>query len=413
MNIRPTFDFQFKELASVRIQGALRGVLGLLLFDETTTSFKEKEYYSSIEVKKDDWNEKNYQILKFLAFTGNPFKVKVYKATADTINEVLEQVKKDEPNYFACPVIPAEPEEVAKAKKVKEVKVLESNKDSKENSPKQITVKMSTLKGDLVSWINSIRNTETIKLGNDTSTIKLVISADTAPDKPWILDYSSMQSHHKINGLEDVYFDAQEYTACIASMASGVALNSSLTSAAQPWLKSMKSSIPDESAEIKKGKLVSTFDGNKFIILRGVTSFTTPTDSMNRSFSKIRKMEIMDIHQKDIRNTFKEYYRGKYQNIYANKLLFMGAVNAYLSDYIKAGQLNPANENKMKIDIDAHKKFLIEKGVYKGKQITEEDVNKMSEYELLRIDTDDIVFAYVPDYKPTDVMEDFKGEAYL
>ncbi|MGL5905009.1 MAG: hypothetical protein ACRCZO_20175, partial [Cetobacterium sp.] len=127
MNIKPTFDFQFKELASVRIQGAPRGVLGLLLFDETATSFKEKEYYSSIEVKEDDWNEKNYQILKFLAFTGNPFKVKVYKATSETINEVLEQVKKDEPNYFACPVIPSDPEEVVKAKKIKEVKVLESN----------------------------------------------------------------------------------------------------------------------------------------------------------------------------------------------------------------------------------------------------------------------------------------------
>lgn len=391
MNIKPTFDFQFKELASVRIQGAPRGILGLLLFDETSENFTTKEYYSSIEVDKTHWNEKNYQILKFLAFTGNPFKVKVYKATINNINDILAEVKKDEPNYFACPIIPPDLDPVAKSKQSK----------------------ASSLKIDLVSWINSIRNTETIKLGNDTSTIKLVISADTAPDKPWILDYSLLQTHHEINGLEDVYFNAQEYTACIASMAAGVALNSSLTSAAQPWLKSMKSTITDESAEIKKGKLVTSFDGNKYIILRGVTSFTTPTDSMNRSFSKIRKMEIMDIHQKDIRNTFKEYYRGKYQNIYANKLLFMGAVNAYLSDYIKAGQLNPANENKMKIDIDAHKKFLIEKGVYKGKQITEEEVNKMSEYELLRIDTDDIVFAYVPDYKPTDVMEDFKGEAYL
>ena len=392
MNIKPTFDFQFKELASVRIQGAVRGVLGLLLFDETSTDFTTKEYYSSMEVDKKEWNVKNYQILKFLAFAGNPFKVKVYKATTGTLNEVLEQVKKDEPNYFACPIIPADGEPSAKSKQ---------------------GARVSTLKGDLVSWINSIRNTETIKLGNDTSTIKLVISADTDPDKPWVLDYSSLQTHHEILGLDGVYFDAQEYTACIASMAAGVALNSSLTSAAQPWLKSMKSTITDESAEIKKGKLVTSFDGNKYIILRGVTSFTTPTDTMNRSFSKIRKMEIMDIHQKDIRNTFKEYYRGKYQNVYSNKLLFIGAVNAYLSNYVKAGQLNPANENKMKVDIEAHKKFLIEKGVYKGKQITEDEVNKMSEYELLRIDTDDIIFASVPDYKPTDVMEDFKGEAYL
>ena len=156
MNIKPTFDFQFKELASVRIQGAPRGILGLLLFDDTVTTFKEKEYYSSIEVKEADWNEKNYQILKFLAFTGNPFKVKVYKATSETINEVLEQVKKDEPNYFACPVIPIESEPVKKARKVK---ILESEESLEEENSKQLKVRMSTLKGDLVSWINAIRNT--------------------------------------------------------------------------------------------------------------------------------------------------------------------------------------------------------------------------------------------------------------
>ena len=153
MNIKPTFDFQFKELASVRIQGAPRGILGLLLFDETVTTFKEKEYYSSMEVKEADWNQKNYKILKFLAFTGNPFKVKVYKATAETINEVLEQVKKDEPNYFACPVIPTESEAVAKVKKVKEIKVSETEENLEEEKSKQIKVRVSTLKGDLVSWI--------------------------------------------------------------------------------------------------------------------------------------------------------------------------------------------------------------------------------------------------------------------
>ena len=67
----------------------------------------------------------------------------------------------------------------------------------------------------------------------------------------------------------------------------------------------------------------------------------------------------------------------------------------------------------MKIDTEAVRNWIIEKGTYKGKPITEEEAKKLTEYDLCRANTDDIVFAYIPDYKPTDVMEDFKGEAYL
>lgn len=67
----------------------------------------------------------------------------------------------------------------------------------------------------------------------------------------------------------------------------------------------------------------------------------------------------------------------------------------------------------MKIDTEATRDYIIEKGTYKGKPISEEEAKKLTEYELLRANTDDILFAYIPDYKPTDVMEDFKGAAYL
>lgn len=389
MNKKPTFEFIFKEKAAVAISGSVRGVLGVLMFD-TTGEFKTKEYYNSAEVRAEDWSPENLKILKALAFRGNPFKVKVYKATLETLTTVLKEVEMDEPNYFCCPLIPTDPARSSKSART-----------------------YATLKDDLISWINGIRNNETIKLGNDTSTIKLVISANSGPDKPWILDYDMRQTTHGIAGLDDVYYDAQAYTLCVASMAAGCALNSSLTSMAQPWLKTFVTTITNENEAIAAGKLITGYDGEKYIILRGVTSFVTPTDDMNRSFSKIRKMEIMDLHQKDIRNTFKYYYRGKYQNFYPNKLLFLGAVNSYLDTFVKNGQLDPANENRMKIDLQAHRNFLLGKGVYQGKPITEEEIKKLSDYELLRINTDDIVFAYVPDYKPTDVMEDFKGEAYL
>lgn len=382
LNGKPKFKFLFEEKAAVLISGAIRGVLGVIMFDATKEDFIKKEYYSAVEIKEEDWTAENFKALKAMAFRGNPFKVVVYKATKENINDVLKEIKLDEPNYLCCPFV------------------------SGEDKPE-------TLLTDLESWINSIRNTETIKLGNDTSTIKFVESALSNPDKPWIIDYDSRQVAHTIVGFEDKAYTAQEYTLCIASMCAGVALNSSITNMAQPWLKSLKTTVDDENTAIGEGKLLTGFDGNKYIIIRGVTSFTTPTDIMNRSFSKIRKVEIMDIHQKDIRNVFKEAYRGKYQNFYPNKLLFLGAVNTYLKEFVKAGQLDPANENRMTIDIEATRDYIISKGTYKGKPITEEEAKKLTEYELLRANTDDILFATIKDYKPTDVMEDFEGKAYL
>lgn len=383
LNNCPSFQLKYIEKAAALINQAPRGVLGILLFDETPTAPNEAVYYSSIEIKENIWNEKNYQILKFLAFKGNPFKVNVYKATPETLNDVLKSIEEDEPDYLCCPILQA----------------------SKS--------KAGTSVDDLISWINSIRNSQGIQLGKDTSTIKLVVSATSAPNKEWIIDYDARQIKHEIHGLDGVYFTAQEYTVCIASMCAGVPLNSSITSMAQPWIKYFKTEVTDLNTAIGQGKLLTTYDGKNYIILRGITSFTTPTDSKNRSFSKIRKMEIMDIHQKNIRNIFKESYRGKYQNLYPDKLLLLGAINGYLAEFVKAGQLDPAYENKMVIDIKAHRNYLISKGVYKKGPITEEEVNKLSDYELLRINTDDIVFAYIPEYKPTDVMEDFVGEAYL
>lgn len=382
LNGKPKFQLDFIERAAVLINGSVRGVLAVILFDTTNENFNKKEYYSAVEIMSEDWTEENYKALKSMAFRGNPFKVVVYKATKENINEVLKEIKKDEPNYLCCPFTEG-------------------------------VDKPATLVTDLESWINSIRNVETIKLGNDTSTIKLVVSSSAKPDKPWIIDYDKRQTKHTIVDFEERAYTAQEYTLCIASLCAGAPLNASITNMEQSWLKSMVTTIEDENEAIGDGKLITGYDGTKYFIVRGVTSFTTATDSKNRSFTKIRKMEIMDIHQKDIRNVFKEAYRGKYQNIYSNKLLFLGAVNAYLKTFVDAGQLDPANENRMKIDVEATRDYIMAKGTYKGKPISEEECKKLTEYELLRANTDDILFAYIPDYKPTDVMEDFKGAAYL
>lgn len=382
LNGKCKFQLEFIERAAVGISGSVRGVLGVILFDTTKENFTKKEYYSAVDIDEKDWTKDNYTALKAMAFRGNPFKVVVYKATKENFKDVLKQIALEEPNYLVCPFTTGED-------------------------------KPETVVSDLETWINSIRNIETVKLGNNTSTIKLIVASSAKPDKPWIIDYDVRQTAHTIVDFEEKAYTAQEYTLCIGSLCAGAQLNSSITNMEQSWLKAFTTTVDDENTAIGEGKLLTSFDGSKYVILRGITSFTTATDSMNRSFTKIRKMEIMDLHQKDIRNTFVNSYRGKYQNIYSNKLLFLGAVNAYLATFQKSGQLDPANENRMKIDTEAVRNWIISKGTYKGKPITEEEAKKLTEYDLCRANTDDIVFAYIPDYKPTDVMEDFQGEAYL
>lgn len=379
---KPKFALDFEERAAIPIGESPRGILGVLLFDETKSDFEKKEYYSSVEIKDEDWTEDNIKLLKSMAFRGAPFKVIAYRGTNSNVTDILKIVEQDEPNYFVCPVLTGgiQPEDLAT---------------------------------DLESWINSLRNVETIKLGNNTSTIKYVSSCSAGPDKPWIIDYDSRQSNHILYGFEDKTYTAQEYALCIASMCAGVVLNSSITNMAQPWLKSMKTTVDDVDTAVGDGKLVNYYNGKEYCIVRGVNSFKTATDTMNSSFCKIRIMEIMDLNQKDIREVFCESYRGKYQNFYENKMKFLSAVNAYLAKFVKRGQLDPANENKMVIDIEATRNWLIGQGTLNGKPLTEEQAKKLTPYQLMRANTKDILFAYIPDYKPTDVMEDFFGKAIM
>lgn len=369
MNGLPSFSMIFIELAATAIARSARGIVGIIMKDDTDQSFNKKAYYSAADVKEVEWGEKNYKILKRLVFKGAPFKVLVYRLNEDAtdLKPALEYFKRAEPNYMAYPG-------------------------------------GTTLEhADLVSWLKSIRNEQSIR----KSTIKL-ITVDQDADHEAVIEMPSVQNRFVVEGET---FNAFEYTACHAGCAAGVPLNSSLTYYKHPWIDDMD--LIDESAGksvedyIKEGKLVIDYDGKNYKVMRGVTSFVTPSDTKNRSFSKIRLMEIMDLNMKDIRETYDDYYLGKYQNFYGNKKLFMGAVNAYLGTFKEGGQLDPAHANKMDVDLAAHKTFLLEQGE------DEEYVNGLSEYQLRRVNTADKLFANIKDYKPTDVMEDCVIKAYL
>ena len=72
------------------------------------------------------------------------------------------------------------------------------------------------------------------------------------------------------------------------------------------------------------------------------------------------------------------------------------------------GILDPEYSNAFDIDIEQHKLYLMtERG------ISRDEVDKMNESELRRINTVDAVFARCDDLMPLDCMEDFYGKAII
>jgi hypothetical protein len=364
MNGLPSFSMVFKELSTTAVERSERGVVGIILRDETDISFTTKTLYDATGVSDTEWTEGNQAYLNDLAFRGTPFKVVIYRIglTETDLTAATTYFKQLEPNYVAMPAATTD----------------------------EVTT--------LVSWVSAIRSESATR----PSTVKLVV-AGALPDKEYIVDLDNSQTYT----IDDVTYTAQEYSLCIAGMAAGVSLNSSLTYYKMSWLDSC-TTIDDEETAVQAGKIVTTYDGAYYKVMRGVTSFITATDEKGKSFSKIRLMEIMDLHKKDIRDTYDDYYLGKYQNIYTNKMRFAGAVNAYLSEFVKDGQLDSANENKLDVDIDANKTWCLANGKY-----TEEELAEMDDYTARRVNTGDDVLMKIEDYKPTDVMEDMTIEVYL
>ena len=372
MNKAVNFTMQFIELGNTAIGRSEKGVVGTILFDDTINNLdpdgKGIVYFDSTQIKEEDWNEKNYRYLK-LAFKGNPFKViikKVSTAERTNLSDVLKFFEFVEPNYFAVPGA------------------------------------TETEAASLKSWGISLRNVQRSRV----KTIKIVLKdPEGSSDSPYITNLGNNEYETTLEGE----FTAQEYTICRAGVLAGLSLMTSATYYKEPWLKRIDI-VKDLDEAIEKGQQVTIWDGEKFKIARGVTSFITPTASMGRSFSKSRLVEIMDLHLKDIRNTYDDYYLGQYPNDYAHKRNLCNAVDAYLAEFTKAPNLglNPEFVAKMIIDTESQRNYLLSTG-----KLTPEELAGMDDYSIDRYDTIDKGFYKVIDYKPLDVMEDITINVYL
>lgn len=350
----PQIIIDFKTSGLTAIQRSARGIVALILRDDTDATFTFKEYSSVDQIDAADWTATNKQFI-LDAFLGIPMKVLVFRqeTVAVDYNAPLAEAKQKKWNWLAIPGITG---------------------------------------GDIATvstWIKSCRDT-------DKKTFKAVLP-NSVSDHEGIVNFVT-------SGIVTATrsYTTGEFCARIAGAFAGLSLSRSATYLEFSEVTAMTASATPD-ADIDAGKLILVNPDGIAKIGRAVNSLTTFTASKGEVFRKIRIIEGVDLIRDDIRSTFDKYYVGKIINSYENKQLFCDAVNAYFMELERQDVLDPEYDNNMDVDVDLTRIYLIGKGI---------DVSAMSDAQIKAANTGDDVFARAQ-VKLLDAMEDATFTIYM
>lgn len=299
----PEVNITFSSLAVTAVQRSQRGVVALVLKDDTGT-FTNKEYRAVTEVVATDWSAANKAFIE-QAFLGGPSKVIVERLPVNAANysAALTRLAVKRWNYLAIPGI--------------------------------VTADVSTVATQIKAWRDTNKRPFKAVLPNHTGDHIGIINFATSGIKVGASTYS-----------------AADYTARIAGILAGLPLTRSATYFTLPEVEAITESA-DPNADIDAGKLILINDGSKIKIGRGVNSLTTLAGK-GADWKKIKIIEGHDLIQEDITTTFNDNYVGQVINDYDNQVLFLTAVNAYMSSLL-GEVLDPAADNTVRVDIEAQR----------------------------------------------------------
>jgi len=343
----PQILIEFKTKGTTAVKRSARGIVALILKDDTDTSFTSKTYRSIDEIGENEWKPENKDYIE-KTFMGAPSMVLVERvaATAENFGEALQRLENKKWNYLAVPEVGEQAAAVG-------------------------------------SWIIGER-------GNK-KTFKAVLP-DSDSNNEGIINFATAD----ITAGGKTYSTA-EYCARIAGILAGMPFSRSATYYALSEVESiMESTEPDE--DIDGGKLILVNDGEKIKIGRAVNSLVTVTAEKGEDFKKIKIMDAVDLVRDDIRDTFDGGYVGNVVNSYDNKVLFLAAVNAYFKELTRMDVLDPEYDNLASIDVEAQRSYLAGRGI---------DVSGMDEQQIKEANTGSLVFAAAA-VKFLDAMEDLK-----
>ena len=347
----PQILIEFKTRGVTAIKRSARGIVALIL--KQGNDAKSYTIKSIDKIPNDAFNANNLDYVKQVLL-GTPLRVlvEVVPEAAPNINTALLRLKGLKWNYICYP-----------------------GADAKETT-------------DLVSWVKAQRTIE-------RKTYKAVVAHNSA-DHEGVINFTT----EEIKVGEKTY-SATEYTPRIAGILAGLALDRSATYFKLTEVESIKThETPDE--DINKGQLVLINDGDYVKIGRAANSLVTFTTDKGEDFRKIKIVEAVDMITDDIRDTFNEYYVGKIINDYDHKMLFIAAINVYLSE-LEGNVLDRKWDNAADINEVEQRNYAKLKG---------EDVDAMDVMAIRTYNTGSKVFLE-GSIKPVDAMEDLSMTFYM
>ena len=303
----PSINIAFKEKGISAVERSERGIVLLILKEETLPSQTEVNLYTADDIPKELSDSNREQLeLTLRGYVNSPKKV------------IAEIISKDAEDYTDV------------------LKTIDT----------------------IATWIKGMRT-------NKNKRIKAVLPDCTA-DTEGVINFVNQVIRTKTK----TYTTAQ-YCGRIAGIIAGTPMTIACTYApllevigCDVWTKEEMDTMTDA------GKLFFFFDGEKVKLGRGINSLVTTVQGKGISFQKIKLVDLMDMMYDDIRTTAQDHYLGKYANSYANRCLLVTAIQGYLDQLAQEGLLEQG-QNTAYIDVESTKIWLESNGKYTKEELAD------------------------------------------
>ncbi|HBG1040834.1 TPA: phage tail sheath subtilisin-like domain-containing protein [Clostridioides difficile] len=322
------------------------GIVALILKDTKNIGLVEIKEMEDIP---ENYSATNLDYIK-MAMKGNvypPNKVLVYTLDTDeSIDDALDFLETCEFNYLCMP-----------------------------DETEQDLLKIKT-------WIKKMREDNKIKVK--------AITASNSADYEGIINFTATDIE-----VEGKKYTSNEFLPRIAGFIAGTPSTQSVTYAEIPEVTNIpKLTRAEANTRINNGELILIKESGAIVIARGVTSFTTITDSKGDIFKKIKLVDTLDQIHNDIKKIIVKNYIGKTQNTYDNKCLLIVAIQLYLQELEKDGLIDEGST--VEINLDAQRAWLKKQNI---------DISNLEEQQIKEYNTDTLVFLKAR-IKLIDAMED-------
>lgn len=311
----PTISIVFKKLAATLIERSQRGIVALIVKDDTQAAPTVNEYKSISSIEDSKFTATNLQYIKDV-FTGGAFKVFVISVDSESTKVVADAIT------------------LIGSRKFNWIGLAEGT--AAEQTALSAHVKQQEAKN---------------------KSIKAIVHKATTPDCMHVVNFTTAEVTYKTG--ETV--TGEKFIPRLLGTLAGLPLTRSST--AIPFTDLSHVSEPaDLDTAINNGEFILYNDEETVRIARGVNSLKTLAIDLSEDFKKILIVESLDQIREDITTVWKDNYLGQFKNTYDNQILFISDVNTYFQMIASEGVLDDSFSNVADVNVEKQRQAWLNAG---------------------------------------------------